>query len=65
MLIVATLVKAYFKGPIDASVIGDVLLFMAIVGFIQEYKAQKAMTALLKLGVQKAKVMIRYTARLC
>ena len=56
MLIGAALVKAYFKGLIDAAVIGAVLLFMAIIGFAQEMKARKAMHALLSLSAPRAKV---------
>lgn len=56
MLIGAALVKAYFKGPVDAAVIGAVLLFMAFVGFAQEMKARKAMEALLNLTAPKAKI---------
>ena len=56
MLIGAAVVKAYFKGPVDAAVIGTVLLFMALIGFAQEMKARKAMAALLRLSAPKAKV---------
>jgi Ca2+-transporting ATPase len=56
MLIAAAGVKAYFKGPVDAAVIGTVLLFMAVIGFAQEMKARKAMSALLRLSAPKAKV---------
>lgn len=56
MLIAAAGVKAYFKGPVDAAVIGAVLLFMAVIGFVQEMKARKAMSALLSLSAPKAKV---------
>ncbi len=56
MLLGAAVVKAWFKGPVDAAVIGAVLLFMAVIGFAQEMKARRAMTALLRLSAPKAKV---------
>jgi len=56
ILIAAAAVKAFFKGPVDAAVIGAVLVFMALIGFIQEMKAKRAMAALLELGAPKAKV---------
>ncbi len=56
MLIVAAAAKAYLKGPVDAAVIGAVLLFMATIGFAQELKARKAMAALLGLSAPRAKV---------
>jgi Ca2+-transporting ATPase len=64
MLIGAAVVKGYFKGAADAIVILAVLLFMAIVGFAQEMKAKKAMTALLSLSAPKAKVRRSGTTRL-
>ncbi len=56
LLIGAAVVKACFKGLLDAAVIGAVLVFMALIGLAQELKAQRAMAALLKLSAPKAKV---------
>lgn len=57
ILVVAASIKAYVKGPLDALVIVGVLLFMAIVGFIQEMRAENAMASLLRLAAPKAKVL--------
>ena len=64
MLLGAAVVKAYFKGPVDAGVIGAVLLFMAAIGFAQEMKARKAMAALLDLSAPRAKARRGGTAAL-
>ncbi|MFA5261251.1 MAG: HAD-IC family P-type ATPase, partial [Candidatus Omnitrophota bacterium] len=57
ILVVAASIKAYVKGPFDALVIVGVLLFMAIVGFIQEMRAESAMASLLRLAAPRAKVL--------
>ena len=56
LLVGAATLKAVVKGPIDALTIVGVLLFMAVVGFIQEFRAGKAMDALLQLAAPRAKV---------
>lgn len=56
ILLAAAVVKFTFKGVLDGSVILGVLLFMALIGFVQEMRARKAMEALLHLASPKAKV---------
>ncbi|MFA6600579.1 MAG: HAD-IC family P-type ATPase [Candidatus Omnitrophota bacterium] len=56
ILVAAASIKAFVKGPLDALVIVGVLLFMAIVGFIQEMRAEKAMDALVQLAAPKSKI---------
>ncbi len=56
ILVAAATIKFFVKGPLDATVIVGVLLFMAVVGFIQEIRAEKAMQALMNLAAPKAKV---------
>ena len=56
VLVVAALIKIFVQSFFDAAVIFAVLLFMAVIGFIQELKAEKAMHALMLLAAPKAKV---------
>src|SRR5512139_3703118 len=46
ILIVSGLVTAVLKGPLDAAVILGVVLINAVVGFLQEAKAEQAIEAL-------------------
>lgn len=56
ILIAASVVKFAVGAAMDGSVILSVIMIMAVVGFIQEGRAEKAMNALKQLTVPKAKV---------
>lgn len=56
ILIIASLIKLWFSSFMDAFVILGVIIFMAVVGFIQEARAEKAVEALKQLASPKAKV---------
>ena len=57
ILIVAAVVKLFLEDPIDAAVIGMVVLLNAIIGYLQESRAEQSIAALDKLVVTEATVL--------
>jgi Ca2+-transporting ATPase len=57
ILIVSGLVTAVLKGPVDAAVILGVVLINAVVGFLQERKAEQAIEALSRRLTTEATVV--------
>ncbi len=57
ILIAAFLISFVLKEYINAIVIGVILILNAILGFMQEYKAERAIEALRRLASLKAKVI--------
>ncbi len=57
ILLVAAVVTAFLAEYIDTAVIAAILILNAVIGFLQEYKAEKSVRALDRMVVAKARVM--------
>ncbi len=57
ILLIAGLITIMLKEYIDSGVIFAVVILNAIIGYIQEYKAEESVRALKKMVVPKAKVL--------
>jgi Ca2+-transporting ATPase len=57
MLLIATAISFAIGEIVDALVIAVIVILNAVVGFIQEYRSEKAMEAMKKLTAPKARVL--------
>jgi Ca2+-transporting ATPase len=57
MLLVATAISFLIGETVDAATIAVIVILNSVVGFIQEYRSEKAMEAMKKLTAPKARVL--------